>query len=613
MKAGWTEKPLGDLIKIQNGFAFKSKQFSVDGEWPLVRIRDLKGNGDTETRYSGEYDEKYIVREGDFLVGMDGEFRCYEWKGPNALLNQRVCRIEDFDGSLDPKFLLYGINAFLKDIEKNTSYTTVKHLSGKKIKSINFPLPPIEEQRRIVAVLDEAFAALDCAQENVETNLEDASALCQAAIDSSLGLENGKRITLSDHLSIKHGFAFKSKDFAVSSDKSLPVVLTPGNYTEVATLNLNTRKTKRLLGTIPNNYLFSKGDLTIVMTDLSSKMKILGQPAFIAGDEQVLHNQRIGKIIFKDEELDPSFLYFLLRATKVRDHVKCTSTGTMVKHTSPTRILSQTVHVPNSKSDQAIIANKLFLISGKAEALVSAFRSKLVKIDNLRQSLLERAFAGELTQTSPSIAINDNERDERRSTATLVLAYEKHRLEHKHKTFGTVKAQKTLHLTESVGGLDLGRQPVVRQAGPHDQEHFARVEAWAVQNDVFHFEQRRRGGQLGHDFIRGTNFDAFLTEAKTLLADYQAGLSRFLPLMTQMNSLEAEVFTTVHAAWNNLLADGKTPSDEDIVWAAREGWHESKLDIERSKFFDAIREIRRHNLKPDGTAKYVHGAQESLL
>jgi len=83
--------------------------------------------------------------------------------------------------------------------------------------------------------------------------------------------------------------------------------------------------------------------------------------------------------------------------------------------------------------------------------------------------------------------------------------------------------------------------------------------------------------------------------------------------MVDMNTQEAEVFTTVHAAWNNLLADSKTPSDDDIVTAARENWHESKTKIDRQLFVDAIRKIRRHDLEPDGTAKYVRGAQESLI
>ena len=76
----WEVKPLGDLLTFQNGRAFKSKLFGDDG-MPLIGIRDLSNGFETQTRYSGEYDEDFVVNAGDVLVGMDGEFRCYEWKG----------------------------------------------------------------------------------------------------------------------------------------------------------------------------------------------------------------------------------------------------------------------------------------------------------------------------------------------------------------------------------------------------------------------------------------------------------------------------------------------------------------------------------------------------
>jgi len=48
------------------------------------------------------------VKAGDLLIGMDGEFGCYEWQGEPALLNQRVCRLQGFSGELIPRFLFYG-------------------------------------------------------------------------------------------------------------------------------------------------------------------------------------------------------------------------------------------------------------------------------------------------------------------------------------------------------------------------------------------------------------------------------------------------------------------------------------------------------------------------
>ena len=103
LPAGWELKKLASMLNIQNGYAFNSKLFSGESGMPLIRIRDIKKGVNTVTNYTGEYDKKYEVNSGDFLIGMDGEFGCYEWKGKTALLNQRVCRLQDFN-EIDSKW-----------------------------------------------------------------------------------------------------------------------------------------------------------------------------------------------------------------------------------------------------------------------------------------------------------------------------------------------------------------------------------------------------------------------------------------------------------------------------------------------------------------------------
>ncbi len=147
---------LGDVLEVQNGFAFDSDLFSGNEGIPLLRIRDLKDGTKTEINYTGDHDEKYIVKNNDLLIGMDGEFRCYRWNGRDALLNQRVCRLTNFDKGIHPLYIFYGINSFLKNIEDNTSYSTVKHISSKQIKDIQFIFPPLQEQIRIAEILSRA-------------------------------------------------------------------------------------------------------------------------------------------------------------------------------------------------------------------------------------------------------------------------------------------------------------------------------------------------------------------------------------------------------------------------------------------------------------------------
>jgi type I restriction enzyme S subunit len=147
---------IGELTHILSGFAFDACHFDKAEGIKLIRIRDVK-RGYSETEYSGEYDQKYIVRRGDILIGMDGEFNVARWRSDDALLNQRVCKIEVSNKQLlDPNYLYYFLPAQLKKIEDATPFVTVKHLSVKSINQIKIPLPPIAEQQRIAAILDKA-------------------------------------------------------------------------------------------------------------------------------------------------------------------------------------------------------------------------------------------------------------------------------------------------------------------------------------------------------------------------------------------------------------------------------------------------------------------------
>jgi type I restriction enzyme S subunit len=169
MRDGWEKTTLGDVADVLSGFAFSSDLFDKSHGLPLVRIRDLKGGASTETRFSGEYDARYVVRDGDFLIGMDGEFRCYEWRGGTALLNQRVCRIQDFDlEQVVPRYMYFLADSYLEEIENSTSYTTVKHLSVKQVKAIEFWKPSLREQRRIVDLVASVDAYIESLKQKID-------------------------------------------------------------------------------------------------------------------------------------------------------------------------------------------------------------------------------------------------------------------------------------------------------------------------------------------------------------------------------------------------------------------------------------------------------------
>lgn len=116
----WERVLLGDVATVQNGFAFKSSQFTKGNGVPLIRIRDV-GKDVSDTNYDGKYDPIFLVEAGDLLIGMDGDFNCARWQGAPSLLNQRVCRVILTKDIINPKWLDYTLPGYLKAINEVTS------------------------------------------------------------------------------------------------------------------------------------------------------------------------------------------------------------------------------------------------------------------------------------------------------------------------------------------------------------------------------------------------------------------------------------------------------------------------------------------------------------
>ncbi len=178
MPSHWKLISLGDFCSIQNGFPFKSAYFSTEEGIPLIRVRSLKAQN-CDIYFKGEYEKSFLVNNEDILIGMDGDFQPCCWKGGKALLNQRVCKLVDFDERLDCDFAFHAIMKPLEKIQKNTFYTTVKHISSSKILEIEIPLPPLPEQRAIARVLRTVQAAREARLREIALERERKAALME--------------------------------------------------------------------------------------------------------------------------------------------------------------------------------------------------------------------------------------------------------------------------------------------------------------------------------------------------------------------------------------------------------------------------------------------------
>lgn len=373
----WNTVKLGDFLTIQSGYAFNSKLFDADGEIGLIRIRDLKAGSSTETRYTGEYDEKFLVRRGDLLVGMDGEFRCYEWKGEDSLLNQRVCRLQEFDKELDKRFLLYAINDELKKIEDETGFTTVKHLSAKKIKEIKLSLPPLVEQNRIVAKLDVAFAEIDQAIESTDSAIQQTRVSLSRLIDEKTSNRDGWR-------------KYKVADLGLVQTGNTPKTSVRSNYgSDVPFVKPPHFRADGSIEVQEEGLSYSGAEASRTAMANSVMMVCIGATIGKVGvcAEEVCFNQQINSLSPSPEH-DAELIYWQMRGSRFQREVLERAGQATLPIISKKKWANLAIYLPENYETQVEIRNQLRLVSERTDSYCRAKTQILKELQSLKSALL---------------------------------------------------------------------------------------------------------------------------------------------------------------------------------------------------------------------------------
>ena len=258
----------------------------------------------------------------------------------------------------------------------------------------NIPIPKLAEQKRIVAILDDAFAGIATARANAEKNLHNARVLFESHLNTVFSRRGAgwDEKPLSALCDIKHGYAFEGEFFNNEGDY---VLLTPGNFYEKGGYRDRGEKQKYYTGEIPDGYILSQNDLLVAMTEQAAGL--LGSPILVPESDKFLHNQRLGLVIKKPEAAwTNEFFFYVFNTQSVRKAIHQSASGVKVRHTSPTKIGQVVVAFPKSTTKQKQIVDELKSLTEETQRLESLYQRKLTALDELKQSLLHQAFSGQL-------------------------------------------------------------------------------------------------------------------------------------------------------------------------------------------------------------------------
>jgi type I restriction enzyme S subunit len=503
ISSNWCWISIGEAMNLINGRAFKPSDWSSTGI-PIVRIQNLN-NPDAPFNYCDfEVDEKFFINDTDLLISWSGtpgtSFGAFIWDRGHAVLNQHIFRAELYGKGYDKPFLRLAINARLDEmIAQAHGAVGLQHITKGKLENLLIPLPPLEEQKRIVAKVDELMRLCDKLEvwqqarrasrvrlnnatlaplnnaaplapdefeqaaerladnfaalyDSAETVGKLRSTILQLAVQGKLvpqdprderaerllkSLMEQKRnkiegssnvpgllepieddekpfrlpsswgwARLDDIVSIKHGFAFSSEWF---TNATTPFVMTtPGNFYEKGGFRNRGLKTKYYKGPIHQEFIFSAGDLIIPMTEQAPGL--LGSPAFIPDDGQTyLHNQRLGKLVFYSEAIEPEFVFWFFNSAFFRSELAKTCTGMKVRHTSPKRILRVPFPVCSLAEQRRIVAkvNQLMALCDELETKLRQAEAESEKLMKAAVRDLLASIAGnEKSQRETALALS---------------------------------------------------------------------------------------------------------------------------------------------------------------------------------------------------------------
>lgn len=342
-------------------------------------------------------DRRTSVTAGDVLltiVGTIGRAAVVPADAPSFTLQRSVAVIRPDSSVVDSRFLMYALISGSDALNSQARGVAQKGIYLEALREFCIDHPPVAEQRRIVTILDEAFEGIASAKANAEKNLQNAQAVFEShreALLSSAGQDWGEA-PLRDLCDIKHGYAFEGEFFAQEGDY---VLLTPGNYFESGGYRERGEKQKYFTGPIPRDYILVEGSLLVAMTEQAAGL--LGSPLLVPESDRFLHNQRLGLVVSRPGAAWVNdFFFHVFNLRRVRAEIHASASGVKVRHTSPSKIGAVRVMFPRSEVEQRLIATKLADLERRCAQMTSVYRRKLNAFNELKKSLLSRAFSGQL-------------------------------------------------------------------------------------------------------------------------------------------------------------------------------------------------------------------------
>jgi type I restriction enzyme, S subunit len=407
---GWGIAILGEVCtRPQYGYTTSGLE---TGDIKLLRTTDItSGSIDWSTvpfcREIPKDSEKYLLKDRDIVISRAGSIGISHWvRNPQkSVFASYLIRFRPISKVMRDEFLLYFLNSqfYWSQISEKSLGIAIPNVNASKLKEIRLPLPPLREQHRIVAKIEELFSSLDKGVDDLKTAQQQLKVYRQAvlkwAFEGKLthknivdgGLPNGWCCSrMGEIAELCLGKMLDAK----KNRGTLQPYLRNSNV-RWGHVDLSDLQEMKFTPEDEERYGIRKGDLIICEG---------GEPGRAAIWDEALPNMKIQKALHRvrlNDQADSKYVLYNLMLGSENGHLSKYFTGTTIKHLPGEKLKSYSIPICSLAEQQHIVSEIESRLS-VCEKIEETINDVLKQAESLRQSILKKAFEGKLVPQEPN-------------------------------------------------------------------------------------------------------------------------------------------------------------------------------------------------------------------